>query len=272
MSGDGDPTAPGTSARALVFDCDGVLADTERHGHLPAFNRVFAEFGLPVRWSEEDYRLALRIGGGKERMASLFTPEFVRAAGLPADRDAQLAEVARWHRRKTEIYVELVATGRLPARPGIARLAGEARAAGWQLAVCSTSDEASVRAILEMAVGREAAVGFLVLAGDIVVRKKPAPDIYELAIERLALPPEQIAVVEDSRNGLLAAVGAGLTTLITVNGYTRDEGFGEAALVVTSIGDPEGERAHVLADPLGVRPGDWLTLKDIEACLVRPPR
>ncbi|HZW01431.1 MAG TPA: hypothetical protein VFF55_07670, partial [Candidatus Deferrimicrobium sp.] len=80
MSGDGDLTAPGTSARALVFDCDGVLADTERHGHLPAFNQVFVEFGLPVRWSEEDYRLALRIGGGKERMASLLTPTFVAAA------------------------------------------------------------------------------------------------------------------------------------------------------------------------------------------------
>ena len=41
--------------RALIFDCDGVLADTERFGHLPAFNQMFAEFGLPVQWSEEEY-------------------------------------------------------------------------------------------------------------------------------------------------------------------------------------------------------------------------
>ncbi len=88
--------------RALILDCDGVLADTERDGHLPAFNQTFAEFGLPVRWSEADYGRALRIGGGKERMAALLTPELVAAAGLPADREAQLAEVARWHRRKTE--------------------------------------------------------------------------------------------------------------------------------------------------------------------------
>jgi HAD superfamily hydrolase (TIGR01509 family) len=253
-------------ARALVFDCDGVLADTERHGHLPAFNQVFAEFGLPVRWSEDDYRLALRIGGGKERMASLLTPAFVAAAGLPAAREAQLAEVARWHRRKTEVYVELVEDGRIPARPGIARLAGEARAAGWRLAVCSTSAERSVRAILAMAVG-SAAADFLVLAGDVVARKKPAPDIYELGVACLGLPRVAIAAVEDSRQGLLASVGAGLTTIVTVNDYTREEGFDEAALVVTSLGDPVGERTTVLADPLAVHPGDWVTLADVEACL-----
>jgi HAD superfamily hydrolase (TIGR01509 family) len=262
--------APGTSARALVFDCDGVLADTERHGHLPAFNQVFAEFGLPVHWSEDDYRVALRIAGGKERMASLLTPAFVAAAGLPADRDAQLAEVARWHRRKTEVYVELVEAGLVPVRPGIARLAGEAGAAGWRLAVCSTSAEPSVRAILAMAVG-SAAADFLVLAGDVVARKKPAPDVYELAVERLGLPRAAVAVVEDSRQGLLAAVGAGLTTIVTVNEFTRDEDFDEAALVVTSLGDPDGERTTVLADPFGVRPGDWLTLADVEACLTGQP-
>ncbi len=224
-----------------------------------------------MRWSEEDYRLALRIGGGKERMASLLTPAFVAAAGLPADRDAQLAEVARWHRRKTEVYVELVEDGRIPARPGVARLAGEAAAAGWRLAVCSTSAEPSVRAILAMAVGSEVAADFVVLAGDVVARKKPAPDIYELGVARLGLPRVAIAVVEDSRQGLLAAVGAGLTTIVTVNEYTREEGFDEAALVVTSLGDPDGERSAVLADPLGVRPGDWLTLADVEACLTGQP-
>jgi HAD superfamily hydrolase (TIGR01509 family) len=257
--------------RALVFDCDGVLADTERYGHLPAFNATFAELGLPVRWSETDYAAALRIAGGKERLASLLTPELVAAAGLPADRDGQLAEVARWHRRKTEIYVEMVAAGRIPARPGVGRLAAEARAAGWRLAVCSTSAEPSVRAILAMAVGPDVAPEVLVLAGDVVARKKPAPDIYELAIERLGLPRPSIAVVEDSRQGLLAAVGAGLTTIVTVNDYTRDEGFDGAALVVTSLGDPDGERVTVLVDPHGVHPGAWITLGDVEACLAAGP-
>ena len=95
-----------------------MLADTERDGHLPAFNQTFAEFGLPVRWSEEEYGEKLRIGGGKERMASLLTPEFVSEAGLPRDAEGQRALIAAWHARKTAIYTELVAAGRLPARPG----------------------------------------------------------------------------------------------------------------------------------------------------------
>ena len=134
----------------LIFDCDGVLADTERNGHLPAFNRTFEEFGVPVQWSDADYAVKVLIGGGKERMASLLTPEFVAANGLPADEEGQRELLAQWHRRKTAIYTDLVESGALPARPGIARIAGEADAAGWGLAVASTSAEASVRAVLEV--------------------------------------------------------------------------------------------------------------------------
>ena len=250
---------------ALIFDCDGVLADTERYGHLPAFNQTFGEFGLPVQWTEEEYGAALRIGGGKERMRSLLTPAFVVEAGLPTDPAAQAAEVAKWHQRKTDLYVEMVRAGTLPPRPGVARIVGEARAAGWQLAVCSTSAEPSVRAILENAVG-EAAADFLVLTGDVVSAKKPTPDIYLLALERLDLGPSEAIVVEDSRNGLLAATGAGLTTVVTVNGYTRDEDFSEAALVVSSLGDPDSEPIEVLADRAEVRPGGYVMLADLEAC------
>jgi HAD superfamily hydrolase (TIGR01509 family) len=252
---------------ALIFDCDGVLADTERDGHRPAFNQTFEEFGLPVRWTEEEYGVALRIGGGKERMAALLTPEIVAAVGLPEDREGQLAEVAKWHRRKTEIYVEMVRAGRLPSRPGIRRITDEALAAGWQLAVCSTSAEPSVRAILETAVGDDAAKRFLVLAGDVVAAKKPAPDIYLLALERLSAAPAECVVVEDSRNGLLAAVAAGLTTVVTVNGYTRGQDFSEAALVVSSLGEPGSEPIEVLADPASAAPGGHVGLEHLRACL-----
>jgi HAD superfamily hydrolase (TIGR01509 family) len=252
---------------ALIFDCDGVLADTERYGHLPAFNRTFEEFGLPAHWSEEEYGAALRIGGGKERMRSLLTPEFVARAGLPTDPDGQAAEIAKWHKRKTELYVEMVRSGMLPPRPGIARIVAEARAAGWQLAVCSTSAEPSVRAILENAVGADVAADFLVLAGDVVAAKKPAPDIYLLALERLGIEPGEGIVVEDSRNGLLAATAAGLATVVTVNGYTRDEDSSEAALVVSSLGDPDGGPIEVLADRVGARPTGWVRLADLQACL-----
>ena len=150
---------------ALIFDCDGVLADTERDGHRPAFNQTFAEAGLPVQWSEEDYADKLRIGGGKERMASLLTDEFVAANGLPADPEGQKELLAGWHRRKTEIYKEMVRAGRLPGRPGIARIVDEALQAGWSLAVASTSAEESVRAVLEHVVGADATAFFDGLRG-----------------------------------------------------------------------------------------------------------
>jgi HAD superfamily hydrolase (TIGR01509 family) len=252
----------------LIFDCDGVLADTERFGHLPAFNATFRELGLPVEWSDGDYARLLAIGGGKERMASLLTPEFVAAAGLPADPDGQAAELARWHRRKTALYTASVAEGRLPARPGIRRIIEAAQDAEWTLAVCSTSAEPSVRAILDHVAGPERAARFdLVLAGDVVARKKPAPDIYDLALERLGVPASSALVIEDSRNGLLAAVGAGLRCVITISGYTQDEAFDEAMLVLTSLGDPDGEQATVIANRSSARPGAWTTLADLEACL-----
>lgn len=253
---------------ALIFDCDGVLADTERFGHLPAFNATFAEFELPVRWSVEEYGRLLQIAGGKERLASLLTPAFIEAAGLPADPARQAQEVARWHARKTAIYTEMVAAGRLPARPGVSRLIAAAQDAGWQLAVCSTSAEPSVRAILEHVAGPDRAAAFdLVLAGDVVAHKKPAPDIYRLAIDRLAVPAAATLVIEDSRNGLLAATGAGLSCLVTINGYTADEPMDESVLVVSSLGDPNGEVSTVLANRSAARPGPWIALADLAACL-----
>ncbi|HKO90264.1 MAG TPA: HAD family hydrolase, partial [Polyangiaceae bacterium] len=174
----------------LIFDCDGVLADTERHGHLPAFNQTFAEFGLPVRWSEEEYGIKLRIGGGKERMASLLSEDFVARARLPRDPEQLAQEVAKWHRRKTQIYTERVAAGELPPRPGIRRLIDEGLAAGWQLAVASTSAREAVDAVLRVAAGGEQAQRFSgVFAGDVVPRKKPAPDIYQLALAQLGAAP-----------------------------------------------------------------------------------
>ena len=254
---------------ALIFDCDGVLADTERDGHRPAFNQTFAEVGLPVSWSEQEYAVKLRIGGGKERMASLLTDDFVRANGLPSDPDGQKALLADWHRRKTATYKEMVRAGKLPARPGIARVVDEAIGAGWTLAVASTSAEESVRAVLEHAVGAANAAHFAVFAGDVVPAKKPDPAIYLLTVEQLGLAPADAIVVEDSRNGLLAAERAGLRCVVTVSSYTAEEDMSEAVLVVSSLGDP-GEPARVLANRGAARPGDLVTLADLDACRTQP--
>jgi HAD superfamily hydrolase (TIGR01509 family) len=254
---------------ALIFDCDGVLADTERDGHRLAFNETFAEVGVPVQWSVDEYAEKLKIGGGKERMASLLTPEFVRANGLPADPEGQKELLADWHKRKTARYKEMVRAGRLPGRPGIARVVSEAIDAGWTLAVASTSAEESVRAVLEHAVGTDHAAQFGVFAGDIVPAKKPDPAIYDLAVEQLGIARGDAIVIEDSRNGLLAAVGAGLRCVVTVSGYTAEEDMSEAVMVVTSLGDP-GEPAVVLANRSGAAPGELVTLADLDACRTQP--
>ena len=254
---------------ALLFDCDGVLADTERFGHLPAFNQTFAEFGIPVEWTDDDYADKVLIGGGKERMASLLTPEFVAANGLPTDASGQREMLAEWHRRKSAIYTDLVTAGALPARPGIARLVGAASAAGFTLAVASTSAEASVRAVLVHAVGAERAAEFQIFAGDVVAAKKPAPDIYLLALDRLGVSAEEAVVVEDSSNGLRASLAAGIRTIVTVSSYTLDEDFRGASLVVSSLGDPD-DPLTVLAAPAGVTPDRTLDLDDVVALLATP--
>ena len=250
---------------ALVFDCDGVLADTERDGHLPAFNRTFEEFGLPVRWSDREYAEKVKVGGGKERMKTLLTPEFIAEAGLPGDPAALDEHVARWHRRKTAIYTGIIESGAVPPRPGVRRLAAEADAAGWMLAVASTSAEPSVRSVLRVAVGDELAAHVSVFAGDIVPHKKPAPDIYQFAVARLGADPEAVVVIEDSRNGMLAALVADLRCVVTPSAYTGNEDFSGASLVVSSLGDPapDGTATEVLSDPLGSRPGPEVRLADL---------
>lgn len=252
--------------RTLIFDCDGVLSDTERYGHLPAFNQIFSEFGLPAHWSEEEYGRRLAIGGGKERLASLLTPEFLREAGMPPDPQECLEHVARWHRRKTEVYRELVLGGKLPPRPGIKRLIGDALQAGWQLAVASTSALPSVQAVLEVAAGEHASRFRGVFAGDMVQAKKPAPDIYELALLRLEAEPAHTLVVEDSLGGYRAARAAGLSCVVTVNGYTEGESFPEAELVVSHFGEPE-QPMEVLQNNCGAEINHHIRLDDLAACL-----
>ncbi|MFO7690693.1 MAG: HAD-IA family hydrolase [Cryobacterium sp.] len=258
------------SMPALIFDCDGVLADTEQYGHLPAFNQTFRDFNVPEQWSVEQYAEKVKISGGKERMRSILTPALASRLGLTDDAAVNEAILA-WHKHKTTVYTNLVESGAMPARPGIARIVREAHNAGWTLAVASTSAEPAVRAVLAHAVGAELAQQFTVFAGDIVAQKKPAPDIYLLALQNLGVDPDDVIVIEDSANGLRAARGAGLRTVVTVSGYTREEDFTGASLVVTSLGDPAaGEPAEVLSNPAGVSITGAVSLATLEAILPTP--
>ena len=251
---------------ALIFDCDGVLADTERFGHLPAFNQMFAEFGLPVRWSEEEYGGKLKIGGGKERMMSLLTPEFVARAGLPTDADEQRALVARWHQRKTEIYTEMVTAGQLPARPGVRRAGrrgGSRRAGGLPSRRPPPSRRCGRCWSTPSGRSRPRDSSFSPATWSTTRSRLPTSTCWPWSAWGCRRPRR--SSIEDSGNGLDAARAAGISCLVTVNDYTRDDDFGAAALVVSSLGDPDGEHTHVLADNSGAPVGDWVNLATLEA-------
>lgn len=257
--------------RALLFDCDGVLADTERDGHLVAFNQMWKEQGIAWQWNLDQYALKLKIGGGKERLASLAQDDDFRAAyPLPATEEDWKATVAVWHQRKSELFKQLVTAGAIPPRPGVRRLAQEAHDKGWTLAVCSTSALLSVQAVVATVMGEALASHFAgVFAGDIVAAKKPSPDIYNHAMDVLGLSSKECVVVEDSRNGLLAATAAGLACVITTNALTEQENFSEAALVVRSLGDP-GEPTQVLINRTRACPAAMITVADLETILLAP--
>ena len=219
--------------KALIFDCDGVLVDTERDAHRPGFNRAFAEHGIDAEWSVELYAKLLLTAGGKERMVVYFD-EF----GWPEGSDTVEAKkelILALHQTKTGITSDIVAE--LPVRPGVLRIIDEARAAGVRLGVCTTSNPKFIDAVLDLFGAERKAAFEFVHAGDVVAKKKPAPDIYLLALETLGLPASECVVVEDSRNGLLAATGAGIATLVTKSTYTAEEDFTEAARVVSELGD-----------------------------------
>ena len=250
--------------RALIFDCDGVLGDTEPDGHLVAFNRMWKKLGVPWQWSKEQYGEKLKIGGGKERMTSLFQDaDFLAYFTPPQSEEERKALVTTWHKEKTAIYQEIINSGQIPPRPGIKRLSQEALNAGWKLAVASTSAPDAVAAVLRRAVGEELARKFLVLSGDVVPKKKPAPDIYLLALDRLQLPPQHCVAVEDSRNGMLAAYAAHIPVIVTLSEYTKKENFDEAEVVVDSLGEPEGPKAKVLANRAGVHITDCVKLEHL---------
>uniref|UniRef100_A0A0E0NX83 Uncharacterized protein n=3 Tax=Oryza TaxID=4527 RepID=A0A0E0NX83_ORYRU len=222
---------------ALLFDCDGVLVDTEKDGHRISFNETFAERELGVSWDVELYGELLKIGGGKERMTAYFSKTGWPAKAPKTD-DERKEFIASLHKRKTELFMALIEKKLLPLRPGVQRLIDEALGKGVKVAVCSTSNEKAVSAIVSCLLGPDRAEKITIFAGDVVPRKKPDPAIYLLAATTLGVDPSSCVVVEDSTIGLAAAKAAGMKCIVTKSGYTAEEDFATADAVFDCIGDP----------------------------------
>lgn len=221
--------------KALIFDVDGTLANTERYGHLRAFNLAFSQFKLDWVWSGDLYHKLLKITGGQLRLKHYlkeYKPEFQHP-----DLDGFVAEI---HALKSKIYRRLINQGAVPLRLGVARLFGEAKAAGLRLAIATTTTRANVDALLINTLGRESLDWFeLIAAGDCVPNLKPAGDIYHYVLDKMNLKPQQAIAFEDSDNGIRAATKAHLKTLITVNEYTKTHNFDNAMVVLNHLGEAD---------------------------------
>ena len=245
---------------ALMFDCDGVLAETERDGHRVSFNKVFEQQGIDAYWDEAEYGDLVKVSGGKERMAAYFSqyPEKYSPERFTPEYIAQL------HKLKTAAFLELC--GDLPIRPGVRRLMLEAHRNGLHIFICSTSNESSVSAIARSVLGEaKDKVLTKIYAGDVVKSKKPAPDIYLLPLEQYGLDADRCIVFEDTQNGLRAAISAGIKCIVTTSIYSGEEDFSGALAVVECLGD-EGTPCRPLAGQLPPDTGR-LTLADIEKLL-----
>jgi HAD superfamily hydrolase (TIGR01509 family) len=222
--------------QALLFDVDGTLADTEKDGHRVAFNLAFEKAGLDWNWDEALYGELLAVTGGKERIR-FYLDKFNTDFEKPENFDEFVKGL---HESKTDFYTKLLGEGAIPLRPGVERLINEARESGMRMAVVTTTTPANVTALLESTLGPDSESWFEVIAaGDIVPAKKPAPDIYDWALEQMNLKPEEAIAFEDSANGIKSSTGANVKTIITINDYTQEDDFSDADLVLDHMGEED---------------------------------
>lgn len=221
--------------KALLFDVDGTLADTEQ-GHLRAFNQAFRNASLPWQWSLEDYSDLLAVTGGKERIR-----HFIETRKPEFDRPDDLWEYIKGlHADKTRSYVELMGSGEIGLRVGVERLFHEARQAGLRLAIATTTTPENVDALLSNTLGSEALDWFEVIgAGSVVAKKKPAPDIYDYVMQQLGLRADECIAFEDSGPGVKSAVDAGLKVIVTPSYFTTEHDFSAGTAVFNQFGDAD---------------------------------
>ena len=222
--------------KAIIFDVDGTLADTE-DGHRLSFNKAFLDAGLDWSWDVAMYDKLLKVTGGKERI-KYFVSNFLPRFDMPADYDGF---VKKLHAVKTLHYTTMLRAGHIPLRSGVKQLITEAHAAGITLAIATTTTPENVSALLEVSLGKDWERYFSANGcGDIVPHKKPAPDIYFWVLKKLGLQASDCIALEDSENGLRSSLAAGIKTYVTINHYTRNQDFTGAAAVFDDLSDLSG--------------------------------
>ncbi len=225
--------------KAIIFDVDGTLAETEE-AHREAFNAEFAARDLPWHWDQDLYKELLAVTGGKERIRH-YIEKYAPARG-----EEMLAHIPDIHQAKSKRYVQMIAEGIVPLRPGVARLIEEAKKAGLKVGIATTTSTPNVDVLIRATLGRSAAEVFDAMAcGEEVSAKKPAPNLYELALAKLGVAHDEAVAIEDSRNGLLSALRAGVPVVATPSRYTADDDLSDALSVVSHLGEPDLPYEHI---------------------------
>ncbi len=223
--------------KAILWDVDGTLAETERDGHLVAFNQAFESLGIPWRWSEERYGALLAVTGGRERL--LHDMQYQNRA--PADRQVRAALAERVHRLKNEYYARIVASGRLPLRDGVRELMEDCAQARIAMGIVTTTTRSNAAALLETHFGKDWEPGFaVVVCADEAPRKKPDPQAYLLALETLRVVSRDAVALEDAPAGASAAQAAGIPVIVTRSSYFADAKIQGALAIGPSLGRLDG--------------------------------
>ena len=219
--------------KAIIFDVDGTLANTEHDGHLQAFNEAFDFFGLDWYWDSELYGDLLSVTGGKERIA-----HFIKEYHPKLTKTLTGNDIAEIHRKKTDIFVSRIADGLISLRTGVERLINDALGNNLRLAIATTTSYENVKAILDSGLGDNALNDFeIIAAGDIVKNKKPSPEIYNYVLEKMNLNANECVAIEDSEIGFNSSTAAGLKTLVTLSEYTKSKNFEGALVVLDHLGE-----------------------------------